>query len=199
MMSAAAVPPPGTWQLSAGLEAAAQARRLTNSWLAPWASDTAEVIGDLVLAVSELTANAAAHGAPPIMLTLSAEARGEDLIVTAAIHDSGTGMPRVFCDDVFGERGRGLAIVQAITGKWGVREATDGGKDVWCEVAVPGTGLHGTVAQAARDQSLRERITAAAAGRVPAFSGEHQAARTDISWPRNPASSTGQGRVHGEG
>jgi anti-sigma regulatory factor (Ser/Thr protein kinase) len=142
-MSAAAVPPPGSWQLPAGLEAAAQARRLTRGWLGSWASGAAEVTGDLVLAVSELAANAAAHGAPPIMLTLSAEGRGGDLAVTAAVHDSGTGMPRVFSDDAFGEHGRGLAIVEAISGKWGVREAAGGGKDVWCEVAVPGTDPHG--------------------------------------------------------
>lgn len=138
MMVGAAVAQPGRWDLPPGLEAAAAARRLTRAWLAGWASDIDSAAADnLILAVSELTANATVHGAPPVVLSLHADERANVTIVTAVVHDAGSGLPRVREAASLDLFGRGLAIVDAISDRLGVWIFADGGKDVWCEVAIP--------------------------------------------------------------
>jgi len=191
-MAAVEVPRPGTWELPGGLGAAAQARRLVRCWLAAWATQDGEAVGNLVLAVSELAANAAEHGAPPVVLTLTAEQRAGQIVVTAAVHDAGARLPSVFAGDALDERHRGLVIVEAVTGKWGVREAADGGKDVWCEVAVPGTGPRDPAAQV-HGHSFPERTMASALRLVPAQVGSRGDVQPDVASARGRHGTAGDG------
>jgi anti-sigma regulatory factor (Ser/Thr protein kinase) len=138
------LPASGQWTLPAGLEAAGSARRLAREWMGAWSSDADDTVADECLAVSELVANAAEHGAPPVTLTLSAEHRGDRIAVTTVVHDGGSQMPRVIGAGLDEERHRGLGIVAGLADKWGVREAGDGGKDVWFEITAPIGAAHST-------------------------------------------------------
>lgn len=156
-MNTLILPAPGRWDLPTGMEAASRARRLARSWMESWAADADEAIADECLAVSELAANAAEHGAPPVALVLSAEHRGDQIAVTTVVHDGGDRMPRVIDAGPDEERHRGLGVVAGLADTWGVREAADGGKDVWFEITLPA----GSVGP--KTTSLTERIFAALA------------------------------------
>src|SRR5262249_19653733 len=136
---------------------------------------------DVCLAVSELAANAVEHGAPPVMLTLSAERRRSGISVTAAVHDASPRMPRVFDAVPDDERHRGLLLVAAVSRAWGVRDAADGGKDVWFEITVPGPAPQ--VAASRRARSLPERTMAAVARHAAASQGVAISQRPDTAWP----------------
>lgn len=131
-----AIPAPATWELPSGPEAAAAARRHALGWLTGWAPGADEPIADACLAVSELAANAAEHGTPPVTLTLAAERRTAGVTVTAVVHDASPRMPQIFDAHPGDERHRGLLLVQALAGSWGMRDAADGGKDVWFEITL---------------------------------------------------------------
>jgi anti-sigma regulatory factor (Ser/Thr protein kinase) len=163
------LPRPGTWQLPHGPEAAAAARTLVRAWLAPWTSHAPDMVANAVLAVSELATNAAEHGAPPVLLAMSAENRGAHAVLTAVVHDGGAQLPHVFKAKLLDEHHRGLLIIEAVTARWGVRDAADGGKDVWFEIAVPADGPQ--VPAAPRVLSSPERTVEAAAGRASAIAG----------------------------
>jgi anti-sigma regulatory factor (Ser/Thr protein kinase) len=177
-----ALPRPAEWNLSSGPEAASQARTLARGWLASWASDADGVITDVCLAVSELAANAVEHGAPPVTLTLSAERRCSGISVTAAVHDASPRMPQVFDAAPDDERHRGLLLVAAVSRARGVRDAADGGKDVWFEITVPGTASQ--VPAPRRARSLPERTMAAVARHAAASHGVAISRRPDTAWPR---------------
>jgi anti-sigma regulatory factor (Ser/Thr protein kinase) len=90
---------------------------------------------DVLLCVSELATNALLHGVPPgrgflVRLGLTA-----DRVLRIEAHDSGDGEPRPRDSAAGEERGRGLAIVEALADKWGVGERYPG-KIIWCEFAV---------------------------------------------------------------
>jgi anti-sigma regulatory factor (Ser/Thr protein kinase) len=135
------VPRQGRWTLPAGLEAAAEARRIVRAWLADARPELAAVIDDLELTASELAANAAEHGTPPAFLVLAAERQGGLITLTVTVCDAGPWLavpcPGEPLDD---ERHRGLVLIAALARKWGVRESADG-KDVWCELTVPAATL----------------------------------------------------------
>jgi anti-sigma regulatory factor (Ser/Thr protein kinase) len=114
MTPAIAIPAPVTWELPPGLQAAAEGRRHARGWLTAWTPDAGDVIDDACLAVSELAANAAEHGAPPVTLTMSAQEYGTGARVIAVVHDASPDMPRVFDAGPDGERHRGLRIVRTL-------------------------------------------------------------------------------------
>lgn len=172
----AAIPAPATWNLPSGLEAAAAARRHARGWLTGWAPGAGDTIADACLAVSELAANAAEHGTPPVTLTLSAERRAAGVTVTAVVHDASPRMPQLFDADPGGERHRGLLLVQALAASWGVRDAADGGKDVWFEMV-----LLPCVPAPRNNSSCPERTVAAAARRASAGVVVYPAVRHDTA------------------
>lgn len=203
-MSALTVPPPGTWNLPPGLRAAAAARRLTRGWLAACGSGLdGATAGNVVLAVSELAANAAEHGMPPVVLRLHGSGRADAVVVTAEVHDAGTGLPRVFDVELLDERRRGLAIVEAVTDRWGIRDAAGGGKDVWCEVSVPGWGPPSPPAKRARGRPAPERATVAAIRRAPSSGGRRRPAVPvpgTLQVPGSPSGESGsRAAVPGDG
>lgn len=99
-------------------------------------SDTA------LLLVSELVANAvkaSGNGAwrdhpnqPVIALTM----RLTDTSLLIEVWDADPGSPVLQEADLTGEGGRGLLLVDILGDGWGHR-AADGGKVVWCELALP--------------------------------------------------------------
>ncbi|MGW1890068.1 ATP-binding protein [Streptomyces sp. NPDC002004] len=112
------------------------AREFTRAALVDWAVPE-PARHDILLCVSELTTNALLHGAPP--------GRGFQLrllpyrdALRVEVHDSGDGEPHVVPDESRdregreGESGRGLLLVSALAGKWGVADRSPG-KIVWCE------------------------------------------------------------------
>ncbi|KAB2339610.1 ATP-binding protein [Actinomadura rudentiformis] len=112
------------------------ARDFTLATLAEW--DLTHAAEDIVIAVSELVTNALRHGlrdlpqpAPthPIQLVLLGHPRR--LVVAVTDPGPGTPVPVEQIPERFGEGGRGLLVVGAISGAWGWAPLTTGGKAVW--------------------------------------------------------------------
>ncbi|HET7530929.1 MAG TPA: ATP-binding protein [Mycobacteriales bacterium] len=80
------------------------------------------------LLVSELVTNCVRHA--HTMITLAVDC--DDRCVAVAVGDDGEELP-VVRDDVDDDStgGRGLHLVEALSGEWGVRTRDDGGKVVW--------------------------------------------------------------------
>ena len=94
--------------------AAGEAREFASKVLSDWAIQN-EAANDLLLIISELVANAAVHGAPPIHLRLWIA----DGMVHGAVDDHGPGRPQFATSGVphildLREHGRGLTLVSAI-------------------------------------------------------------------------------------
>lgn len=118
------------FDLPAGVEAVPAARRHARRLLAGAAE---ELVGDVELVVSELVANAALHGAPPLRLRLRGGPR-----VRVEVHDGGRAVPvRVRSDDA-AMTGRGLGMVAVLASSWGVDVADGPGKVVWAELDTAG-------------------------------------------------------------
>ena len=80
------------------------------------------------LLVSELVTNCVLHAHS--MITVAVDC--DDRQIAVAVGDDGQDMPRVR-DEVSDEdtHGRGLQLVEALAGEWGVRPVDGGGKVVW--------------------------------------------------------------------
>jgi anti-sigma regulatory factor (Ser/Thr protein kinase) len=114
---------------------ARQARSAVRQALAGWGMG--HLSGDAELLASELVANAAEHGdGKPISLALRRHAEpGEQPGLTCEITDSSPAMPRPREPGPDRERGRGLAIVEALARSSGVR-ASQAGKTSWFTLAL---------------------------------------------------------------
>ena len=113
--------------LVGGTEIAAHARAFASGVLRSW--HVGEDLCDAgVLAVSELVANAAIHGKPPVRLRL----RRTDRRLIVDISDGDDHLPRRRLADDTDEDGRGIGIVASLASSWGARQL-DTGKSVWCE------------------------------------------------------------------
>ncbi|MFC5747777.1 ATP-binding protein [Actinomadura rugatobispora] len=113
-----------------------EARSFTSATLREWGLD--DTADDVLIAVSELVTNALQHGlrglpkplpAGPIQLVLLGHPRR--LLVT--VTDPGVRAPEPLDIEPgrFGEGGRGLLVVGAVSGAWGWAPLTTGGKAVW--------------------------------------------------------------------
>ncbi len=108
-------------------EARVTVHRLLDAWGMDALADTAE------LCTSELATNAVLHAQSPVLLAASLLPHG----VRIEVEDESPGLIRVGSLEGDGERGRGLAIVDALTECWGVDQHA-GGKTVWFELHRPG-------------------------------------------------------------
>jgi anti-sigma regulatory factor (Ser/Thr protein kinase) len=115
------------WSLNSEFASAGEARHLTAEALTQW--DLPIDSSDVLLVVSELVTNAIQHGDPPVILTL--QASGSALEVS--VHDGGQSFVHERRQQAVG--GRGLMIVELVSGQWGI-EAEASGKRVWCRMPV---------------------------------------------------------------
>jgi anti-sigma regulatory factor (Ser/Thr protein kinase) len=92
----------------------------------PDLEDAARLIGDALLCVSELVTNAVTAGCSQVTLRIEPD-RDE---LKLAISDDAPGLPELTRAALDAFSGRGLAIVEAISAAWGVRDSP-AGKEVW--------------------------------------------------------------------
>jgi anti-sigma regulatory factor (Ser/Thr protein kinase) len=122
-------------ELPADLASARQARAAVRQALADWGMD--HLSDDAELLASELVANAAEHAVgEPIGLALHRHAEPSDQPgLTCEVTDTSPAMPRRAEPGPDAERGRGLAIVDALAQTSGVR-ASQAGKTTWFTLAL---------------------------------------------------------------
>jgi anti-sigma regulatory factor (Ser/Thr protein kinase) len=113
--------------LVGGTEIAAHARAFASGVLRSWQLGD-ELCDTGVLAVSELVANAAIHGRPPVRLRL----RRTDRRLIVDVCDGDDHLPRRRLAEATDEDGRGIGIVASLAASWGCRQLSEG-KSVWCE------------------------------------------------------------------
>lgn len=85
---------------------------------------------DAALVAAELVTNAIQHGEPPVSVTVSGDAH----CLRIAVHD---GNPRPPVRPVISTgdmTGRGIALIEAVTARWGVERLASDGKTVWAEL-----------------------------------------------------------------
>jgi anti-sigma regulatory factor (Ser/Thr protein kinase) len=126
-------------QLDMGLAARA-AREFAGQILRGWG--LLVLADDAAVIVSELVTNALTHGGSAVN---GAAREAVELIlwrrsaqVVCAVTDPGTGEPVLVQPDPFGEAGRGLQVVQALSASWGWTRLGDSRKAVWAAMGVPG-------------------------------------------------------------
>ncbi|MEV6984670.1 ATP-binding protein [Sphaerisporangium sp. NPDC051017] len=119
------------WDIPYDLAAVCGVRHRVQEALTSWG--LAELADDVVLVAGELLGNAVSHGGPPIRLSLW-RTRGA---LCVRVTDHGTGRPRQLDVGLDAVRGRGLAIVEALAGEFGII-SRDGrpGTVVWAKWAV---------------------------------------------------------------
>ncbi len=97
-------------------------------------------IGDAVLVVSELLSNAILHAMPlPGRQVEVAWALAGDCVEVAVSDGGSFTRPRPAQPSLFSITGRGLAIVEHLSTRWGVR-ASDLGTTVWAVLPAPVAG-----------------------------------------------------------
>ncbi|MEU3062029.1 ATP-binding protein [Streptomyces subrutilus] len=129
------------WIVPRGPRAPGGARVLLRAQLAEWqieseACETAELL------LSELVTNAVRHARAPHGRDIGVRLARYGGVLRVEVADAGPVVPlaphRAAEAD---ERGRGLAIVEALAVRWGWCPRAHGiGKVVWAEVAAPGSG-----------------------------------------------------------
>ncbi|MFI0895504.1 ATP-binding protein [Streptomyces sp. NPDC020983] len=116
-----------------------RARRFLVRQLSLWdlkqLTDTAELI------VSELVTNAITHTYPPYGHLIATRLERLDSGIRIEVHDAGTALPERRRAGEDEESGRGLCLVDSLTGgQWGVSCRSGPGKAVWALCTEPGAG-----------------------------------------------------------
>lgn len=115
-------------------EEVAVLRRDVRARLGAWGLH--DLVDEAQLCVSELVANVITHVGAGTPTTLAVRLNGPSLRIE--VHDPDTcALPKVVAADFESEGGRGMALVGAVTDRWGIQLGADG-KVTWCELA---TGL----------------------------------------------------------
>ncbi|WP_248963010.1 ATP-binding protein [Sphaerisporangium perillae] len=117
------------WDLPCEPSIVGKARSMVRGTCRSWGVPP-QLADDLVLVVSELLGNAVVYGRPPVRLSLWATT--EELCVR--VTDHGPEDPRRLDLSPEAIHGRGLAIVEALSDRWGVVHSADEtgtGKTVW--------------------------------------------------------------------
>jgi anti-sigma regulatory factor (Ser/Thr protein kinase) len=102
------------------------ARVVLEDWQVP-----TPVVDDALLVISELVTNAVRHAGTASTLELELGQTGRQLRV--ALTDGSTAKPRARRAGTAAEDGRGMAILAALSDRWGI-EPHQAGKRVWWEV-----------------------------------------------------------------
>lgn len=108
------------------------ARRFVSDTLGPWAD--IDLIDAAELLVSELVTNAVVHAGSRVRVVIVTDPDRSD--VRIEVHDDAREPPRIGSFDLDAISGRGLALVDAMSDRWGIEP--DGpaapGKRVWFEL-----------------------------------------------------------------
>ena len=111
--------------LPADLQAARKARSfLDRTWCG---NHHSALLDEARLLVSELVTNAVVHGAPPIALRVECDGSTE-LVVAVSDGNPVPPLRRELTDDA--ASGRGIALVDLLSDRWGV-DVTGAGKTTW--------------------------------------------------------------------
>jgi len=94
------------------------------------ARGAAKVADDAELVAAELLANAHQHGVPPVTVCV---AGGAD-VVRIEVTDTNPRSPIRPAESATNMTGRGLALVEAVSSRWGIERIPAGGKTVWAEL-----------------------------------------------------------------
>ncbi len=116
-------------RLESAPTSARQARRFVSDTLAACAD--ADLVDAASLLVSELVTNAFVHAASPTMVVV--DSAGDLAAVRVEVHDDSVVAPRMGGFEPYAGDGRGLALVAAMSERWGVDHDADG-KRVWFEL-----------------------------------------------------------------
>ncbi|RZS90928.1 anti-sigma regulatory factor (Ser/Thr protein kinase) [Motilibacter rhizosphaerae] len=116
--------------LPLGPEACAVARRTVRDALSAWGVGGEGLAYDATLVVTELVSNGVRHGGDAVRLELATEAG----CLEVAVVDGSAVLPEARGSDGESEGGRGVAIIEAVSRRWGV-QALGEGKRVWAEIA----------------------------------------------------------------
>lgn len=103
-------------------------RRFVTCTLQAWQRE--DVAADAQLLVSELATNALLHGGSPFQVHLDHDEAG----VRVAVADLSTSPPEPQVVDLDRFDGRGVALVEQLSTRWGVDAGVDGGKVVWARL-----------------------------------------------------------------
>ena len=112
--------------------------RQLDAWGLPQLTETAELI------LSELVTNAVTHANPPYGNLISTRFERQESRVRIEVHDAGGSTPERREASADAESGRGLTLVDALTGgHWGVSGREGPGKSVWAVCAEDCTEAQG--------------------------------------------------------
>ena len=119
-----------TVTLPATGRAAGLARQATRDALAVW--QVAHLEETAVLLVSELVGNVLRHARTRVLaMALCLDLEATSLLIE--VHDTDPHEPRPRTPATLDESGFGFVLIEALAGKWGVRQ-TEIGKAVWVEL-----------------------------------------------------------------
>ncbi|MEE4541634.1 ATP-binding protein [Streptomyces sp. V4-01] len=116
----------------------ATARGVLLKALTEWGLE--EIADSAVLVLSELLTNAVRHAHVPAGREIETRFRLTGDRVRIEVHDSSDEKPVRGMADVDSLDGRGLWLVDTLSGSWGVTARDGVGKVVWAEFRLPGTG-----------------------------------------------------------
>ena len=88
------------------------------------------LIDDAALVAAELLANAVQHGEPPLVLCVQVEAN----LVRIEVQDGSSRSPVRPAPSSTNMTGRGIALIEALSHRWGVERGPGQGKTVWSEL-----------------------------------------------------------------
>ncbi|MFJ9589453.1 ATP-binding protein [Streptomyces acidicola] len=127
-----AVAPPGySKTLPSVPESSGVARRLVSNTLRAWDLNDLVEVGTLI--VSELVTNSVDH--TPCRLLRVVVSRPSSRIVRVGVADQSRLLPEMVTPADDAEQGRGLALIDALSWRWG-SDPHDWGKLVWAELRV---------------------------------------------------------------
>ncbi|WP_431682528.1 SpoIIE family protein phosphatase [Kitasatospora sp. KL5] len=110
-------------------EGLAETRAMLRQALAAWGAT--DLLSDVELTADELITNALVHTDGGALLTIELRA-GTTPCIRLEIQDRSSVLPRRRAPGETATSGRGLLLVDALSGSWGV-EPLGSGKNVWCE------------------------------------------------------------------
>lgn len=111
--------------LPLGLASVGKARDFASANLE--SHDLTYLVDPIRLVVSELVTNALVHALPPVIVSM--QERGLSVLIT--VSDKSSLLPVALPHEETALGGRGLAIVDELSRKWGSNARLDGGKSVW--------------------------------------------------------------------